>query len=437
VTATKILSAMLALGLLASCGNQDVILQGDRLDIRDGMAGGVATAANRAVPISLPVAQVNAEWTHRGGGPAHQIGHPALSGGLVPLFAVDIGAGNGRRVRITADPVIAGGRVFTLDSQAQVQATSTGGAVLWRADLTPPADDPSDGSGGGIATDGATVYVTTGFGRVTALDAATGVVRWVQALEAAGTSAPTVANGVVHVVSRDSRAWAIEAGNGRVRWVFSGIPAIAGFAGGAGAAIAPGSVIFPFPSGEVVSVFSEGGLERWSTIVAGARLGAAAGRATTDIGGDPVVLGGVVYVGNVSGRIVALDVATGERLWTATEGATGGIWPVGGSLFAVNDVNALVRFDASTGEAIWRVDLPAATEGNFLMRPTRFAHYGPIVAGGRVIVASSDGLMRLFDPVSGALTGQVEVPGGAASAPVVAGGVLYVVDADGTLRAFR
>jgi outer membrane protein assembly factor BamB len=83
------------------------------------------------------------------------------------------------------------------------------------------------------------------------------------------------------------------------------------------------------------------------------------------------------------------------------------------------------------------VALPQATEGSFLVRPTRFAHFGPVVAGGRVIVASSDGVLRVFDPVSGALTGQVELPNGAASAPVVAGGVLYVIDRDGTLRAFR
>ena len=87
--------------------------------------------------------------------------------------------------------------------------------------------------------------------------------------------------------------------------------------------------------------------------------------------------------------------------------------------------------------ALMLLSLPVATEGSWLVRPTRFAHYGPVVAGGRVIVASSDGALRLFDPVSGALTAQVELPDGAASAPVVAGGVLYVIDRDGTLRAFR
>ena len=65
------------------------------------------------------------------------------------------------------------------------------------------------------------------------------------------------------------------------------------------------------------------------------------------------------------------------------------------------------------------------------------AHFGPVLAGGRLIVASSDGLIRAFDPASGALAGSVELPGGAASAPAVAGGVLYVVTKDGKLRAFR
>lgn len=437
MTARGILSALLALALLAACSDEEVILEGERLDIRDGMAGAAGEEVNRAVPLALPAPQLNSDWTHRGGGPAHRGGHPALPGALAPLFAVDIGSGNERRVRLTADPVISGGRIFTLDSRSQLQATATSGAVLWRADLTPPAEDPADGSGGGIATDGSRVYVSTGFGRVTALDAATGRVIWVQALQAAGTSAPTVAGGLVHVVSRDSRAWAIETGNGRVRWVLSGVPAIAGFAGGAGPAAVPGTVVYPFPSGEVLAVFSEGGIQRWSTILAGARLGAASARATTDIGGDPVIDGGRVYVGNVSGRIVALDLGTGERLWTATEGATGGLWPVAGSLFAVNDINELVRIDAATGAAVWRVALPVETGGGWLSRADRHAHYGPVVAGGRVIVASSDGVIRLFDPVSGALAGQVALPGGAASNPVVAGGVLHVVAADGTLRAFR
>ena len=66
-----------------------------------------------------------------------------------------------------------------------------------------------------------------------------------------------------------------------------------------------------------------------------------------------------------------------------------------------------------------------------------FTHYGPVLAGGRLIVTSSDGLIRQFDPTSGALIGQITLPGGAASGPVVAGETLYVISKTGQLHAFR
>jgi outer membrane protein assembly factor BamB len=425
------------LSLVAACGERDVILPGDRLDIRDGLAGQDVNATNIAQPISLPAAVANADWTHRNGGPDHQITHPALPGSLQQVFAVSIGEGNSRRARITADPVVAGGRIFTLDARSQVQATSTGGAVLWTQDVRPSSADPTDASGGGIATNGETVFVTTGFGRLTALDAATGTVRWTQDLAASGGSAPTVSGDLVYVVSRDSRAWAIEASNGRVRWRLAGVPSTATFSGGAGAAARSDIVVFPFPSGEVLGVFPDGGLERWSQVIAGARLGEAVGAAATDISGDPVIDGDTLYVGNVSGRVVAMNVQTGERLWTATEGAVNPVWPAGGSVFLVNDVNDLVRLDAATGAVIWRVQLPVFVETRPARMRTRHAHFGPIIAGGRLIVASSDGVIRQFDPVSGASLGDIAIPGGATSNPVVAGGALYVVNRDGQLVAFR
>jgi outer membrane protein assembly factor BamB len=65
------------------------------------------------------------------------------------------------------------------------------------------------------------------------------------------------------------------------------------------------------------------------------------------------------------------------------------------------------------------------------------AHHGPVLAGGRLHVASNDGFLRSYDPRSGALLSSVEIPGGATSDPVVAGGVLYVVSTKGQLHAFR
>jgi outer membrane protein assembly factor BamB len=83
------------------------------------------------------------------------------------------------------------------------------------------------------------------------------------------------------------------------------------------------------------------------------------------------------------------------------------------------------------------VVLPEFEETRTRRQKTRFAHYGPIIAGGRLIVASGDGVIRQFDTASGAFLGTLELPGGAASNPIVANGVLYVVSKRGQLVAFR
>ncbi len=43
-------------------------------------------------------------------------------------------------------------------------------------------------------------------------------------------------------------------------------------------------------------------------------------------------------------------------------------------------------------------------------RKAIYAHYGPVLAGGRLVVASSDGLLRFFSPTDGSLVGTVGTP---------------------------
>ncbi len=420
---------------LAACAEKDVILAGERLDIR-GEPTGANAFVNEARPISLPAPVVNATWTHRNGGPSHLIAHPALGTTLAPLFTVDIGSRDTRRLRITADPVVTTTAIYTMDSRSQVMATSLGGQTLWSRSVIPATDNPRDASGGGLAVAGTVLLATTGFGELVALDAASGGELWRQDLDAPGTSAPTIVNDIAYVVARDGRAWAIDVASGRIRWTQNGTPPTSNFSGGGGAAVNSEFAIFPFPSGEVVAAFPDGGLRRWSTVVTGQRPGQAASN-ISDIAGDPVIDGNRVYVGNFSGRVVALEIANGDRIWTATEGAVGPVWPAGGSVFMVNDLGELLRLDADNGTAIWRVQLPGFEETRERRQKTRFAHYGPILAGNRLIVASSDGVIRQFDPTSGALVGTLQIQGGAASNPVVANNTLYVVSKRGRLLAFR
>lgn len=444
--ATKhILLTGLALALMAGCSRKEEILEGPRYDIRTPLAevtmdgpGEVAAAetAPKPVKISLPKQVTQASWTHTNGGTRHVIQHPALSAAPVPVFAVPIGQGNSSRHRITATPVAGDGRIFTLDSRALVAAHDLSGNPLWSYDMTPATDAPDDASGGGLALDGNTLYVTSAFGRLFALDAKTGAVRWEQKLDAPVTAAPTVSGGLVYVVSRDSRAWAIDAKDGRIRWSMPGAPVQASVQGGAGPALTDRLVILPFGSTEVLGVLKKNGLRVWGAAVSGERLGRAyAG--FTDISGDPVIVGNTIYTGTPSGRVVALDAVTGERKWTAREGTVGPVWPVGGSLFLISDEARLIRLNASTGETIWAQELPYFKRPKPKKRKDIHTHFGPILAGGKLWVASDDDQLRGFDPASGALLTSVPLPKGAATAPIVVNQTLYVVSADGKLHAFR
>lgn len=429
--------------VLSACSERETYLPGVREDVRSVLQDaelaapiGEGEVENTTRAISLGGTSNNASWTHTIGTAKYRVSHPALRSAPQLAWSANIGGGDSRKLRITADPVVSGGRVFTLDSGAQVTATSTSGATLWSRDLTPVSDKQGQGTGGGLAVEGDTLYVSIGYGVLAALDTNTGGVRWTQDLDATGSGTPTVFGDLVYLTAGDDTGWAVRKSDGKVEWQIGASTTVNNVLGAPAPAVTNQFAIFAFGSGEVQAAFRQGGLGRWNTSVVGKRPGRALS-SVSDVTSAPVVSGNRVYVGNQSGRLAALNVESGTRLWTARDGAVGAVWPAGDSVFAITDLNELVRLDASTGGRIWGTPLPKFVKTKPRKQSEFFAHYGPIIAGGRVIVASNDGKLRSFDPTNGALIGSTEIPNGATTAPVVAGGTLYVVSRKGQLHAFR
>lgn len=440
MTRLPLFAALAGLTILSGCMQREVILQGERLDTRavlspDGPAAeGPATPTTAA--LSLPPVRGNTDWTQRAGSARHASGNQAIGAGTNRVFAVDIGAGSDRRHRITADPIVAAGLVFTMDSGATVTATTTGGGRVWSVNLRPTAESGSSASGGGLAFEGNRVFATTGYGELVALDARTGGIAWRQRVDSPISGAPTVSNGVVYALGRDATGWAVRANDGKVLWRAFGNDGLAGVMGVSSAAVSGDTVVFPYATGQLMGVDRETGNQLWSADVAGSRLG----RSITlfrDMTGDPVIAGNTVYAGTSSGRTGAYDLTTGMQKWSAREGASSPVLAVGNSIFLVNDQAQLIRLDASNGARVWMQKLPYFTKQIVRKQSKVWNHYGPVLAGSKLYIASSDGYLRVFDPASGALIGTAEIPGGAAAAPAVAGQTLYVVSHDGQLIAFR
>jgi outer membrane protein assembly factor BamB len=444
--AGKALCLFAGLVLLAGC-EKELILEGERFNPRASLDASIPVEGeaaptdsygqieNISSPINLPAASANTDWTHRAGNAAHLMPHAALSSAPARIWSVDIGAGNSRKYRITAAPIVADGRVYTMDATTGVSAVATSGAKLWSVNLMPESAR-GDVSGGGLAYGDGRLFASTGHAELVAMDPASGAVIWRQKLGSPAAGTPTVEDGMVYVVGRDSTAWAISAKDGKVQWQLPGTPSNTGMIGSAAPAVSARTVLFPFASGELVAALKIGGIRLWGASIAGARLGRGY-TGVTDITGDPVVAGAVTYVGNQSGRLSALETASGKEIWSAREAAYGAVLPVGGSVFLISDEARLVRLDAETGAAIWSVEMPYYKTAKDKKRAAITAHYGPVLAGGRLVVVSGDGLVRMFDPTDGGLVGTYELPGGAAAPPALAGGVMYVVSGKGQLHAFR
>ena len=433
-------AVLIVLVLVASCSDPDVKLRGKREPVTAILTyGGAqlnAPQENQSRSFEAPAQKNNLSWPQGHGTPKTRTTHPALAAALAKAWSASIGLGDRQRARISADPIVVDGMIVTLDSQSVLVATSASGARLWSLDLTPVGEQSGEADGGGLASGGGRIYVTTGYGEMAAVDPKTGEKIWSQSLMALAAGRPAYADGLVYVVSGGATSWAVEADNGRVRWQVDGLSDLNMRRGSTGPAVSDKLVLFGYGSGDVQAAFRKGGLVLWTATLAGAR----SGQAISTIGGigaSPVISGKRVYAANASGRLVAMNLDSGARLWTAPHGALTPLWVAGGSVFLINDIGQLVRVDASNGQTIWAVDLPT-DKASLSWRSTEvIAHHGPILAGGRLIVASGDGLLRQFDPVAGEELDAIKIPDGATTSPVVANGVLYVVSKNGKLHAFR
>ena len=194
--------AALGLSVLAGCAEREEVLPGVRepvdavLQRTDAEALSLITEDdNQSREISLPAQETNSSAQQFEGSPDFRTLHPALGQNLSRVWSVNIGRGDERKQRITADPVVGDGLIYTLDAGTTVTAVSTSGDIVWQSKINTKEDDDDEATGGGLALDAGTLYVSSGFGILTALDGATGATIWEQQLEATGSGRPLVAGG--------------------------------------------------------------------------------------------------------------------------------------------------------------------------------------------------------------------------------------------------
>ena len=408
---------------------------GERVAILANEGEVVVDELTAATPMSLPVAVANSEWAQPGGNAAKSGGHYELGQALGLAFSVQAGRGNTVTRRIASSPIVANGRVYTMDSLGAVRAfDASNGGQIWASQTPNERGNEHSLYGGGIAFSNGRIFATNGLGFVSALDEQTGGIMWQVRPGGPLRGAPTVFGDAVYVISQDNQIYALKESDGTTNWSQAAALEIAGVFGTASPAVGSGTVVAGFSSGELNAYRYENGRQVWQDALQRTSIRTSVS-SLNDIDASPVIDSGQVFAIGQGGRMVALELTTGQRQWEINVSGIATPWLAGEWLFVVTSDAKLVSINRFSGKVRWINQLPGFD--NPKKKRGQIDYRGPILAGNRLIVVGSNGVVVNIDPATGSFQSQTRIKAGVSQAPVVANSTLYIYDDDGRLHAFR
>jgi outer membrane protein assembly factor BamB len=429
--------AICAVSIVSGCGafnDEPTRIPGERISIVlfDNKIEPDPQIADLQVRLPRPVR--NVDWAQPGGNPAHAMSHLELGAAVREIWRADVGVGSSDTQRLLAQPVIAGDRVFAMDSKSKVSAFKRAtGELLWAIDSKVP-DDDDEAFGGGISYANGRLFVTTGFAQIFAVDAETGKELWRKSVSGPMRAPPAVKADRVFAITIDNQLFAFSAKTGENLWSHAGFSEVAGLLGGASPAVSGGAVIVPYSSGEVFALSVENGRVIWSdNLTSSRRLDALSSLA--DIRGMPVVDRGLVYAISHSGRMAAIDLRTGGRAWDRNLAGVEMPWVAGEYIYVITTANELLCMTRRGGRIRWISSLPRYEDPEHKKKPIKWS--GPVLASDRLVLVGSHGEAWSMSPYTGKPLGRVELGSNILIAPVVADGTLYFLTESGDLIAMR
>jgi outer membrane protein assembly factor BamB len=411
-----------------------------RLEVEAIAAGGArwkTTASYTVTDAPAPAIQAGENWPQFHGDPSH-------SGVAAEELPPDLDLAWSYRTPgaiLTGSPVVADGIAYVgTRDENDVKTNAVHAVELTTGKRVWSARTDASVHGTPAVADGL-VFVPTLNATLYAFDAKSGALRWKREAEAADPPAiqrkysyysPAVADGKVYwpyqtrhgAASRGLLA-ALDTKTGTPVWES---PMTGATMSDGTPAVADGRVYVGNETADrVIAYDAETGAQLW---VATARLGG-----WQD--GTPMVADGRVFIGSNNG-LIARDAATGADLWTyrspgpsfIPQNATPATPAVAGDIaYAGFPDGRVTALDVTTGDVVWSVLLPGKPYlGGVLSAPA--------VSGDTVYVGSNSGHVYALDRASGKERWSYEIGTWVASGPAISGNALLVGAWDGNLYAF-
>ncbi len=409
-------------------------LLGERIPILTSENGVEVEPSIADVGVVLPPAAVNDSWTQSGGSASKSLGHLALGANLSRVWTAKI-TGGSKESRLAAAPVIADGKLYAMGTDSVITAFDAAtGARRWSVKFGDGGKNRVSLFGGGVSIDGAFLYATNGLGEIAALNIADGSIVWKKELHTPLRGAPTVALGNIYAMSQDNQLFALRTSDGNTEWNETAAVSLAGVFGVAAPAVAQGTVVAGFSSGDLNAYRYENGRSVWQDTLSRTSINTSVGT-LTDVDADPVIDQGRVFALGQGGRMVSMELVTGQRLWELNIAGISTPWVAGEWVFVVTDEGKLLCVARGNGKVRWVSQLQRYRHDKSKNGPVTWS--GPVLAGDRLVLVNSLGAMVSVSAADGKVASTTNIGAEVYLGPVVANSMLYVLDNSGKITAYR
>lgn len=260
---------------------------------------------------------------------------------------------------------------------------------------------------GGVGADDSLVAVGTAKGEVLAFDAK-GQPLWQTRLSSEILSAPQVANDIVVVRTGDGRIFGLDAKDGKRKWVYQrAMPSLV-LRSNAGVVVAHGAVFAGFAGGKLVALNLVTGNVGWEAAVALPR-GATELERVTDVSSLPVVDDRMICATAYQGRTACFDIASGNLLWARDVSSSAGLAMDDRYVYVSDSRGAIHALDKHSGASLWKQDKLLARHAT-----------APLALGRYIAVADVQGFVHLLAREDGSFAARIATDGSQIGAPPVA-----------------
>lgn len=335
------------------------------------------------------------------------------------LWSTGVGDGQGEglyRIR----PVIDGDTIYAASADGELLALDrNSGRKRWDKELETSLS-------GGVGVYENSLFLGGSDGSVIRVDAGSGDVIWTAPVSGEVLAAPQGDGRVVVAQTYDGKLTGLDFADGSKLWTYDSNVPVLTLRGTSTPILRDGVVFAAFANGRVLAFQATTGAVGWEVRVAISQ-GRSEIERIVDIDGSMELTDNELYAASYQGRVAAIDVGSGRKLWQQNVSSFSGVSTGFGNVYVTDEDGTLTAYLRGGQGVRWT---QGALGYRGLSRPTPVSSY--------VAVADFEGIVHLISQVDGSFAGRFKADGDGVRADMLSvGNILYVYGNSGSLAAYE